>query len=398
MGPILKRSRRTLGLACAFGLLAADAANADGPTTEQLLSLIQQQQTQLDELKAALDAARRQTEKTAAKAEMTEKSVRANKILSSLDLGGVIEVEATDTGAFSGADTSDVTLAKIEVYLDAQPMEALATHVQLLYEDDGNDNITLDEAYATLGRTEAVPAYLQAGKWAVPFGGFDTNMSTDPLTQTLGETKEAAILVGYETSGFDAGAYVYNGDSQKSGESDRLDQYGLFAGYGGKIGGGAIDVGIGYISNVADSDGLTNGLGGNATALGGYVAGIEGHAAVSYGNAILRGAYLTAVEPFRAGELAFNGQGAEPAAWHVEAAYTLPILTRDTTLAVTAQGTREALALALPETRLGGAVTINVVEHCAVTAEYLHDKDYATSDGGTGNTGHTATLKLAVDF
>ena len=30
--------------------------------------------------------------------------------------------------------------------------------------------------------------------------------------------------------------------------------------------------------------------------------------------------------------------------------------------------------------------------------EYLHDEDYGTNEGCTGNESHTATLELAVEF
>ena len=112
----------------------------------------------------------------------------------------------------------------------------------------------------------------------------------------------------------------------------------------------------------------------------------------------LLGGYMRATDSFEAGELAFNGQGAQPVAWNVEASYTLPILGKDTTFAATMQGTDEALALNLPERRYGTAVTVNVLEKAAVTVEYLHDEDYGVSQGGTGNDGHTATLKLAAEF
>ena len=107
---------------------------------------------------------------------------------------------------------------------------------------------------------------------------------------------------------------------------------------------------------------------------------------------------MTALDSFDSTEVAFNGLGAKPMAWHVDAAYTTEILGKETVFAVTMQGTDEALALSLPETRYGVAVTVGIVENFAVTAEYLHDEDYGTVDGGTGESGTTATLKLAAEF
>jgi len=52
----------------------------------------------------------------------------------------------------------------------------------------------------------------------------------------------------------------------------------------------------------------------------------------------------------------------------------------------------------LPETRYGGAITVGFVDQFAITGEFLHDEDYSVSEGGTGNSGHTATLKLAAEY
>ena len=268
----------------------------------------------------------------------------------------------------------------------------------MLYEDDGNENITLDEAFAVLGNTEKHPLYLQVGKWAMPFGGFDTAMSSDPLTKSLGETKEAAVLIGAHYEGLALEGYIYNGDTQKAGEGNNIDQFGAQLGYGGESGDVGYNVAVGYLNNMADSDGMTTGLGNNTTSLSKYVPGFDVHGDLTFSGVTLRAGYMMAIKSFQAGQLAFNGQGAQPAAWNVEAGYTMPIMNHETTFAGTVQGTNEALALGLPELRYGGAVSVAIVNHFSVTAEYLHDLDYDVAKDGTGNSGHTATLKLAAEY
>lgn len=368
------------------------AASDDGPSAGQLLLLIQNQQRELDKLKAAL---------AKTQAAQTEKTT-SDGPLSSLDqkfsFGGVVEIEATKSEDFASAESSDITLATVELFVDAELSDLVSTHVQFLYEDDGDDIIRLDEGFVTLGNTERHPPYLQAGKWVVPFGNFDTDMSSDPLTLDLGETKEAAVLFGVASDGFTLEGFVYNGDTQQANDNDEIEQAGLAFGYGTEIMGGEVNLGASYVRNIADSDGLTTGLAAAARALDRLVGGIEGHAALSLQSWTLRGSYMTAAKAFRAAELAFNGRGAKPKAWHLEAAYSTSINGQDVTVAATAQGTGEALALGLPERRYGTAVTLGVLEHAAITAEYLRDNDYGIGDGGTGNDGYTATLKLAVEF
>jgi len=340
-----------------------------------------------------------QAEAAAAEAKAAAKASKSS-VLEKVQVGGVVEVEATSTSGFDNSDSSDITLATVEVFVDAQLHDYLSTHVQLIYEDE-SDTFNFDEAFATVGNTEKFPLFLNFGKGPMAFGGqaggFDTDMSTDPLTKNLGEVKEAAIELGAVYEGLTVRGYIYNGDAQKDGEGDLIDQFGVAAAYGGEAQDVAYNVGVSYISNIADSDGLTA-LSGVGTSLADYVAGIEVHGDIAYKDFLVRGGYMAALDSFASGEVAFNGQGAKPKAWHVEAAYTMQIMGKDTTFAATVQGTDEALALSLPEMRYGAAVTVGIVDNFAITAEYLHDEDYGTSEGGTGESGNTATLKLAAEF
>lgn len=379
--------------AITFGFAAGAAA--DEPKLSDLIRLIEKQQQQINTMKAQLEATQGKAEQAATAAEAAAKTT---SFLDKVKIGGVAEVEMTNTKAFNKTDTSDITLSKVEFYVDTTPHEYLSTHVQMLYEDTGSENITLDEAFAVLGNTEKYPLYMQAGKWAMPFGNFDTAMSTDPLTKSMGEIKEAAILLGAEKNGLSLQGFLYNGDTQKAGQGNKIDQYGAALGFGAETGGIAYNIGAGYLNNFADSGGLTTGLGTNTKALSNYVSGADLHGDVTVSGITLRGGYMKALKSFKSGELAFNGHGAQPVAWNLEASYTLPLLGKDTTFAATVQGTEEALALGLPETRYGGAVTVAIVEHFAITGEYLRDEDYAVSEGGTGNSGHTAPLKLAAEY
>lgn len=389
---------RIAATAAAVTLLSFTAINpsqAQEPKLADLVKLIEKQQQQINALRTQLETTAGKAEQAAT---VAEQAAAKPSFLDTVTIGGVAEVEMTSAKDFNRADTSDITLAKVEFFIDTQPHEYLSTHVQMLYEDAGSENITLDEAFATLGNTEKFPLYMQAGKWAMPFGGFDTAMSTDPLTKSLGETKEAAILIGAAHDGLVLEGYLYNGDTQKAGQGNKLDQFGAQLGYGGETGSVAYNGAVGYINNMADSDGLTTGLGTNTTAISKYISGLDIHGDVSFSGVTLRGGYMKALKSFKSGELAFNGQGAQPVAWNLEAAYTMPILDHETTFAATVQGTKEALALGLPEKRYGGAITVGIVDHFSITGEYLHDVDYAVSKGGTGNSGHTATLKLAAEY
>ncbi|MFT5486180.1 MAG: hypothetical protein ACI9JL_001559 [Paracoccaceae bacterium] len=397
----LHRRRSGIATLALIGALlpAVASAQTGGPSNAQLLQLLQTQQKQLNDMRTALQKAQAKAEKASATAQDAKAPPSKSILPDYLNIGGLVEVEATEMEAFDQSNTSDVTLSTVEAFIEAKPTDYVFGRILFLYEDEGtSETIEVDEGFAVLGNTEKFPAFLKAGKWAMPFGDFDTEMSAAPLTLELGETKEKAVFVGLESHGFSISGYVFNGDTQQTTNSNHIDQFGFAAGFTRMISGAEISIGAGYINNIADSDNVTTGLGGSASGLANYVPAVDVHGALSIGGFTVRGAYMTATRAFQAGELAFAGGGAEPAAWHTEASYKTAILNKEVTFAVTVQGTEEALALGLAESRVGGAVTVSVLEHAAVTVEYLHDTDYGTSDGGTGNTGHTATVKLAVEF
>lgn len=383
----------------AFAGAAPALSQSASPSTEQLLRLIQEQQKQLDEMKAMLQKAQAAAEQASAKADEAKAAPSKLKISDYITIGGKLEALATESEAFAKSNTSDITLNKVEAYIDAQPSDWLFGHVQFIYEDTGSETISLDEAYARIGDTGKFPLYLQTGKWAVPFGSFDTAMVTDPITKSMAETKEKALLVGAEVSGFTIEGYVYNGDTQKTAESNHIDQFGLSVAYAAEVRGAKLSVGAGYINNLADSEGLTSAVGTtNSRALANYIPGYDVHAAIEMAGFAVSASYLSASKEFQSGELAFAGRGAQPAAWATEIAYTTPIFEKDVTFALTAQGTSEALALSLAERRYGGAVTVALHPNAKVGVEYLRDTDYSIADGGTGASGHTANVKLTLEY
>ena len=71
-------------------------------------------------------------------------------------------------------------------------------------------SIVVDGAVITLGNTEKNPVYLAAGKMAVPFGNYETQMISDPLTLEIGETAEDALQLGVEAGGFYGSVYAFN--------------------------------------------------------------------------------------------------------------------------------------------------------------------------------------------
>lgn len=110
------------------------------------------------------------------------------------------------------------------------------------------------------------------------------------------------------------------------------------------------------------------------------------------------GEYVGAGEHFHTDELDWQGAGAEPSAWHIEAAYGFTLGGKDSTFALGYQGTDEALGLELPESRLLAALSVDVMKNTRLSLEFAHDEDYGEEEGGSGGASNSATLQLAVEF
>jgi len=82
----------------------------------------------------------------------------------------------------------------------------------------------------------------------------------------------------------------------------------------------------------------------------------------------------------------------------LEAGYQFDLLGKEAQIALGYQGTREALALALPETRGLVAFDLGIYQYTTLQLEWVLDKDYGESAGGTGNSGNTFTAQIAVAF
>ena len=324
-----------------------------------------------------------------------------------VEMSGVVEVEAshTDRSGFSGGDESDIAVATVELGIDARINDWTRANVTLLYEEDDTP-LDVDAATLTIGNSDVTPLYFTAGKMALPFGHFESHMVSDPLTLELGETFETVALLGFESDGLYGSAYLFNGD-QDDGD-DEINDLGLNLGYAWERDDFSGDVGVSYLSNLADSDGVGGHLDDNV-GLGGAisddVAGWGVHAVLASGPFSFVGEYVTVADGFAATEMQFNGGTAEPSAWNLEAGYSFELAGRESTFAVGYQETDEAVALGLPESRLSAALAVALMENTTLAFEWAHDEDYAVTDNdavtgaaGSGDDADTLTVQLAVEF
>lgn len=329
-------------------------------------------------------------------------------------ISGLIEVEAGYHSPYEGDSESDIVLATFELGIASQINNWVEVAAALLYEEDETD-LEVDVAFITIANPEVSPVFLTAGQIYVPFGAYETNLVSDPLNLEIGETRESTLQLGFVAGDFLGSAYIFNGDNKIKGEN-KLGSWGANLGYAFEDEDRAWALGVGYISDLGDSDTLQEATNENRVAaldeaieegidttgfsvdpterIGGWTV----NAAATFGAFNIIGEYLSATDDFDPISLSFKDSGAKPAAWNIEAGFTFPVMGRESVAAVAYQGTRESLALELPKDRWMVGWSIEIFDHTSLSFEWAHDKDYSESDGGTGKSADTVTAQLAVEF
>ncbi len=309
-------------------------------------------------------------------------------------LGGAVEVEVFQSSPYTGGDESDIVLATGALGLEAAINQWVSAEISTLYEENDTP-LEIDTASVMLGHADS-PWSLRAGQFYLPFGVYETAMVSDPLTLELGETRETALSAGIGQGGFSAEVFAFNGHLE---DENQIDGFGATAGYAGSVGVADLALSAGYVNSLGESDGLEGAIkentgGGETDKVGGWTAS----AVLGVGDVTLVGEYLGATDSFDANEIGFDGAGAQPSAWNVEASYAFDLMGKPASAGIGYQGTDESVALGLPESRVSAALSVEVFPLTSLSFEYAHDEDYDAADGGTGKTAGTFLTQLAVAF
>ncbi len=375
-----------------------DELSAIKARLEQLERMVLQQSTVIERQNQVIEAKSQQINELVSNVKSDEKD---SGWFSNIEISGLMEVEASHNDPDEGDSNSDIVLATAELGVAAQVNDWVSAETTLLFEEDDTD-LEVDVAVITIAPPEGA-WFIQSGLMYEPFGTFETNLISDPLTLEIAETRESSILAGIESNGFTGGVYVFNGDLSEDGDSD-IDNFGVFAGYAHESESGSnFAINLGYINDIGDSDTLQEVIQDNIDAAAvdysDYVGGISIDAMYSYGPFNVIAEYIQATDDFEADELAFESGGAEPEAFNFEVGYSFNVGGIPMTAALAYQGTDEAVALELPKERIIGGLSAEIFDATALSIEWAHDEDYSASEGGTDEFGgNTITSQLAVEF
>jgi hypothetical protein len=316
-----------------------------------------------------------------------------------ITLSGLIEAEAYyedydyDNPAEDDGDSSDITLATVELGVDVDITKHVKGHVLFLWEEDDTEPVDVDEGFITLDGADMVPLYLNVGKLYVPFGNFESHFISDPLTLELGETRESALTVGYVNEWMEVSVSAFNGDIDETGEDNHIESYVANASFSVPeevISNFGIRAGVSYISNIADSDSLQDEIIPPA-GIKDYVGGFNAFLSLSFMDKFfIECEYLGALDEFEPGELSFDGgKEFQPETWNFEFAYAA---TDRLEIAVKYEGGDDLGANFLPEDQYGASVTYGLFENTSLALEYLHG-EFENDDERD-----LFTTQLAIEF
>ena len=318
-----------------------------------------------------------------------------------LEISGALEVEINSGKDHLAAKGSDIALATVEIGIDAEINKNVSAHILLLHEDDSTESPTIDEGTLSINMGSM---FLNAGRMYIPFGNFESNMVSDPLTLELAETQEAAIEFGFESGGLRASVYAFNGEADKAtatvpADNDVIDDFGISLSYAMKAGSMEIDFGADYINNMAETDALEGAVLGFPSVTE-HTAGIALHAIFNMGSLTVIAEHISASDDFNTADLQFNTAKASPSASNIEIAYTMDMSGREITVAVAHQSTADmdTTLIGLPESRNMASISTTVAGDVGLAVEFSDATDYQTIDNGSGESGGMLTVQLAVEF
>lgn len=374
---------RVLLLAAAAALFWNAPALAQQSVEERLLNM-EKRIRQLEERVSAQDKAIVEKDKQIARL------TGGDKWFEAVEIGGVIDLRGIVTSPPEGDNETDLVVDSVELGIGAQVSDWVNGEVVLLWEQ--GEGLDVDTATVTIGPPEGAWS-ITGGQLYVPFGVFETNLISDPLTLDIGETRQTAFQLDGSAGALSGSVFVFKGDNMEDGDN-LIQGFGFAAGYSVETDSFELGLNLSYTNDLGDSDGL------EVEGAEGYdrVAGISASAMLTIGSVSVLGEYLGAMDTFGADYVAFGDYGAKPSAWTVEAAYGFDLAGKEATLAASYQTTDEALALELPKKRYLVGLSAEVMDGLSLGFEWARDTDYGADEGGSGENTDNFTVQLAAEF
>ena len=361
-------------------------------------------------------------------------------LLRFIEIGGVVELTASRNQLSEGESSTSTAAEQLEMGVGIEPHPWIGSEFGWIHEheeDHGEEEEGHDLGIFT-GTVIVGPPdgrwWLKGGVQFLPFtmfelaevhaahdasiGPFETGAIVDPLSFEFGSKREKSLLLGVSLGEFLGSVYGYYGDDARSEEPrsgfgaavgykrhvdeedeiafnlSYIDDLGTLAGFQEEVFGhdeealgddhGA-DHGSDHVGPPADSDER--------------VPGWSVATAIHYSGVAFSAEYMVSQDRFASGVLAYDGRGARPSAWSLEAGYGFELVGRGGEFTLGYQGTSEASGLGLPSLRYLSVLTVDLWKDTLFgTVEWIHDREYGTASGGSGGFRNKFTLQLGLEF
>ena len=281
-----------------------------------------------------------------------------------------------------------------------------------------HSNVFMNKGFITIGNLNEFPLYVSFGQMYPAFGRYSSAMVTAPLTLRLGRFRNRAISLGYSSqdgTGFYGSVFAFKGETRVVGEESKVNEGGANLDYVFDAGKVHADIGVSYVSNLAESYTLTHddnfGAGKGEESLQKRVAGGDIHALVMAGPVRLLAEYVTALEKFDQADLTYRDKAAKPRALQVELGYDFNIDKLPSNFSIGYNQSYQSAAVGLAKKSYLAVFNTSVLKDTMQALEFRHDVEYNEVAGSaklngvdeqvganTGRHSNTVSLLFGIYF
>jgi len=183
--------------------------------------------------------------------------------LSRIEAGLFIELEGIQEHSIDpDEDTQTFRETAFSVDLELETDISEQWNAEMTISFDDQEGVYFDEALliyhsAEDDEAESVSWQFRLGKMTLPFGHYESYLLSDPMTQELGESKKNALIFELEKSFFNLGLGIFKGNEINGNDTEviTLAIINLPSLLEDQL---QSNLGVSYLSNLADSDELTD--------------------------------------------------------------------------------------------------------------------------------------------
>ena len=330
-------------------------------------------------------------------------------------------------------DTYDARIENLEVYFHPEINDWIHGNVELEYGShrptmDGQPDETLyvEEANMRFGNTDIFPLYCEMGKYEeLPFGYTPSFSPNLPLTIFLGRIRHNDFRVGFDKSGINVEAAIWNGDVDDFDDNDeKLDrvaaqiEYHYLENPFMNLSNFDFHIKLSYMNNIQDSlvRTLFNDFPANVD-VDSYEGGVSLASFGRWGKWRWRNQFVTALDEFDERQMMYKNDGAQPSAWQFEIGRFFDLGNgfsvdsadpdfnfdfHETFIFVSYQGTDE-LCNSLngkfyPERRYVLGAHVNLTDSAWWGIEYEQNESYGSSAGVPSDLANKTNRKIRLCF